>query len=387
MATITPVAFYTGATSIPGTTQVGNLNVGTSPQDYGVVGANNSIVYYSTPDQTLGYVIAHDDLSAGHNGKPGNIPAKVGFFRSVVKTEESFINLTEYITLQDGDPQTFTGGTEAKTWLNNNGYWTSYVTSNPYNDLQIIAEYLRNYMPEFRNPSFYNYQLDGNGFYIDDGGGDMYDNGNISSPWIIANTEYIGDGGYSLGAYPYAVDYTNSATTSNLDTSFGYISLGYQQFTGVQSPTYLPLTVLGARDNITFGPSLPIGFQTGGNSGADGGGTLASGLIYSGSVVSGFTVYAFFRETYNAGDPSHCDLYILLGHPNWDSVFGTVNSFAQPTNVGGCGGYLYTTGAGTQNVLAIKTLLSKNGGVLVTSAECQTVVNNFITRVKQALNF
>jgi hypothetical protein len=127
MATITPVAFYTGATSIPGTTQVGNLNVGTSPQDYGVVGANNSIVYYSTPDQTLGYVIAHDDLSAGHNGKPGNIPAKVGFFRSVVKTEESFINLTEYITLQDGDPQTFTGGTEAKTWLNNNGYWTSYV--------------------------------------------------------------------------------------------------------------------------------------------------------------------------------------------------------------------------------------------------------------------
>jgi hypothetical protein len=77
----------------------------------------------------------------------------------------------------------------------------------------------------------------------------------------------------------------------------------------------------------------------------------------------------------------------LLGHPNWDSVFGTVTSFAQPTNVGGCGGYLYTTGAGTQNVLTIKTLLSKNGGVLVTSGECQTVVNSFIIRIKQALNF
>jgi hypothetical protein len=387
MAVITPVAFYTGVTSIGGTTQVGNLNVGTSPQDYGVVGANNSIVYYSTPDQTLGYVIAHDDLSAGHNGKPGNIPAKVGFFRSVVKTEESFIELTEYITIQDNDPQTFTGGTEAKTWLNNNGYWTSYVPSNPYNDLQTIAEYLRNYMSEFRNPSFYAYQLDGNGYYISDGGGDMYDDGNISSPWIIANTEYIGTGGYSSGAYPYAVDYTNSATTANLDTSFGYISLGYEQFNVVQSPTYLPLTVLGARDNITYGPGLPIGFQTGGNSGADGGGTLSSGDIYNNQVISGFTVYAFYRETYNASDPSHCDLYILLGHPNWDSTFGTVTSFAQPTTVGGCGGYLYTSGAGTENVLAIKTLLSKNGGSLVTLAECQTVVDNFIIRIKQALNF
>jgi hypothetical protein len=387
MAVITPVAFYTGVTSIGGTTQVGNLNVGTSPQDYGVVGNNNSIVYYSTPDQTLGYVIAHDDLSAGHNGKPGNIPAKVGFFRSVVKTEESFIELTEYITIQDNDPQTFTGGTEAKTWLNNNGYWTSYTPSTPFNDLENIAIYLRGFMPEFRNPSFYAYRLDGNGFFIDDGGGDMYDNGNISSPWIIANTEYIGADGYSSGVYPYAVDYTNSATTTTLDTSFGYVSLGYQQYTGVQSPTYLPLTVLGARDNTTYGPGLPIGFQTGGNSGADGGGTLSSGDIYNNQVISGFTVYAFYRETYNAGDPSHCDLYILLGHPNWDSVFGTVTSFAQPTNVGGCGGYLYTTGAGTQNVLTIKTLLSKNGGVLVTSGECQTVVNSFIIRIKQALNF
>ena len=172
-----------------------------------------------------------------------------------------------------------------------------------------------------------------------------------------------------------------------MDTSFGYISLGYQQFTGTQSLTYLPLTVLGSRDNETYGPGLPIGFQTGGNSGADGGGTLASGTIYSGVTLSGFTVYAFFRETYNAGDPSHCDLYILLGHPNWNSTFGTVTSFAQPTNVGGCGGYLYTTGGGTQNILAIKTLLSKNGGSLVTQAECQTVVNNFVIRIKESQGF
>ena len=384
MATITPVTFNTGST-IAGTTQVGDLAAGTSPQDYST--QPGGLIWWSTPNTETSYVIAHINEDA-NQPNPLSVPnVRVGFWKTQFKTEESFIERVEYISLVDGDPQTFTGGTEAKTWLNNNGYWTSYVPSNPYNDLQIIAEYLRGFMSEFRNPSFYAYRLDGNGFFIDDGGGDMYDNGNISSPWIIANTEYIGDGSYSSGTYPYAVDYTNSATTSNLDTSFGYISLGYQQYSDTQSLTYLPLTVLGSRDNITFGNGLPIGFQTGGNSGADGGGTLSSGYIYSGSVVNGFTVYAFYRETYNAGDPSHCDLYILLGHPNWDSTFGTVNSFAQPTNVGGCGGYLYTSGAGTENILAIKTLLSKNGGQLVSLAECQTVVDNFITRIKQAVNF
>jgi hypothetical protein len=383
MATITPVTFNTGST-ISGTTQIGELAAGTSPQDYST--QPGGLRWWSTPNRDDGYVIAHVNTEA-NQPNPLSVPnVRVGFWKCD-KTEEAFIQRVEYISLADGTPQTFTGGTQAKEWLNNNGYWTSYIPSNPYNDLQIIAEYLRGFMPEFRNPSFYAYQLDGNGYEINDGGGDMYDNGNISSPWIIAGTEYTQTNPYTSGGYPYAVDYTNSATTTNIDTSFGYISLGYQQFNSTQSLTYLPLTVLGARDNITYGSGFPIGFQTGGNSGADGGGTLASGYVYSGSVVSGFTVYAFFRETFNAGDPSHCDLYILLGHSNWDSNFGSVNSFAQPTNQGGCGGYLYTSGFGTENILAIKTLLSKNGGQLVTLEECQTVVNNFILRIKESLNF
>ena len=384
MATITPIAYNNSGTPIPGTTQLGNLAIGSTNQDYGTFPLGYR--FWATPDEESHYVVAYE-VPAGNHPNPLSVPCFVGFFKTPVKTEESFIELAEYITIQDNDPQTFTGGTEAKNWLNTNNYWTSYTPSTPFNDLETIATYLRGFMPEFRNPSFYNYQLDGNGYFISDGGGDMYDDGNISSPWVIANTEYISTGGYSAGAYPYAVDYTNSATTANLDTSFGYISLGYEQFNVVQSPTYLPLTVLGARDNTTYGPGLPIGFQTGGNSGADGGGTLASGNIYNNQVVSGFTVYAFYRETYNASDPSHCDLYILLGHPNWDSVFGTVTSFAQPTTVGGCGGYLYTSGPNTENVLAIKTLLSKSGGQLVTSGDCQTVVDNFVIRIKQALNF
>lgn len=121
MPTITPVAFNTGST-INGTTQVGNLSVGTTPQDYSIVGQTNGLVYYSTPDQDLGYVIAHDDLSGGHVGKPGNVSAKVGFWRSSAQTQSSFISLVNGLFNQN-----FTGGSQTVTWLNNNGYWTNFV--------------------------------------------------------------------------------------------------------------------------------------------------------------------------------------------------------------------------------------------------------------------
>jgi hypothetical protein len=385
MAITRPFAFNTGST-ITGTIQVGNLAIGVDAYDYSE--QPGGVRWWNGPDESLGYVIAHETLT-GNQPNPVGVQAFLGFWRSEVKTEESFISLAEWVAAKDNDPQTFLTGDDAKTWLNDNGYWTSYTPSTPFNDLEIIASYLRNYMDDYKNPNFYDYWLDGDGYYISDGGGDMYDGGNISTPWLISGDEYIGTGDYDSGSYPYAVDYTQSATTQMMDTSFGYISLGYEQYNnGFQSPTYLPLTVIGARDNETYGPGLPIGFQTGGNSGADGGGALSSGSIYSGETVSGFTVYAFYRETYNAGDPSHCDLYILLGHPNWNSSFGpTIGSYAQPTSEGGCGGYLYTTGNGTQNILAIKTLLSKSGGQLVTSGECQTVVNNFIARVSEAVGF
>ena len=390
MATARPFAYNIGA-SVSGTTQIGNLAIGVDDINYSQ-GAGG-LRWWNGADEDLGYVVGFPQ-PAGTQPTP-EVPTEfafVQFWRSEFKTEESFIELANYIS---DFTQNFTAGTDASLWLNQNSYWTSYVPKTPYTELQTIASYLRGFMPEFRNPSFYAYNLDGGlnggtaGYEISDGGGDMYDFGNISSPWVVSNTEYVSTDGYSPFQFPQAVNYINSATTTMLDTSFGYISLGYQASnTGqVQPLTYLPLTVLGSRDNETFGPSLPVGFQTGGNSGADGGGTLASGTIYNGSLVSGFTVYAFFRETYNAGDPSHCDLYILLGHPNWNSTFGTVSSFAQPVNVGGCGGYLYTTGAGTQNILTIKTLLSKNSGQLVTSSECQNVVNNFIKRIKESQSF
>jgi hypothetical protein len=269
-------------------------------------------------------------------------------------------------------------------FLNFNNRALNYISSivDPYTQLNTIATYLRNYMSDFRNPSFYTYQLDGNGFFISDGGLDMFDSGNITTPWLISNVTYTGITQYSLVSYPAAINYANTATTVT-DTDFNYVSLGYIQYAGVQNATYHPLTVIGTRSL----PGRSIGWQVGGNSGADGGGVLASGLIYNNVNLSGFTTYAFFRETYNATDPSHCNLYILLGHTNWGTTFGSINYAAQPVILGGCGGYLYTSGPTTSNVLAIQTLLSKQTGALVTSGECQTVVQNFVRRIKEALNY
>lgn len=272
--------------------------------------------------------------------------------------------------------------TDTEISLNYNSTKSRYQNQDVLHlELENLATYLRNYMSDFRNPNFYEYWLDGTGVYIGDGGSDMYDGGNFTSPWLISNTQYTSSSS-STGAFPFAINYLNTGSTT-IDTSLYYVSLGYKQYGPPQDPVFHPLTVIGTRN--TEGD--PIGWQIGGNSGADGGGTLSSGLIYSGTNISGFTTYAFYRETYNAFDPSHCNLFILLGHNNWGSVFGAINTFADPVSNGGCGSYLYTSGSNVKNILAIQTLLSKANGVLVTSGECQTVVQNFINRIKNYFNY
>lgn len=260
------------------------------------------------------------------------------------------------------------------------------TTGAPYQFLGTIATYLRNYMAEFRNPSFYTYRLDGNGYYINDGGSDMYDNpGNITSPWLKSNVTLATlTPVYSAAAYPSASNYLQTGSVGTLDGDFQYISLGYTQYStspATQSMQWHPLTVIGSR--LSNGS---VGYQTSGNSGADGTGTLVTGSIYSGSLVNSFTAHAFYRQQYAAGDPSHCSVYILLGHENWASTFGSVRTFSD-NNRGLAGGALYSSGSQSSNLLTACILLSKASGVQVTEAEIKTVVDNFTNRVKLALNY
>ena len=120
MAFARPFAYNPG-TLIPGTEQVGSLSIGAPTS-----GFTNNPQYWNGPDEELGYVITQ---AVSGNTQPtplSGVTASLGFFRSTDLTEGSFITLSETIA-----GQSFASGADAKTWLNNNGYWTSYTSPVP----------------------------------------------------------------------------------------------------------------------------------------------------------------------------------------------------------------------------------------------------------------
>jgi len=122
MPTARPFAYNTGST-IEGTLQIGSLAIGVDSIDY--AGGVGGVKWWNGPDEDLGYVIAHSTPSGNQPNSEG-VPAFVGFWRSEFFSEQSFVGLSEYVSILHGDQQTFTSGAEAKNWLNINGYWTSF---------------------------------------------------------------------------------------------------------------------------------------------------------------------------------------------------------------------------------------------------------------------
>jgi len=263
------------------------------------------------------------------------------------------------------------------------------ISGSPWEQINTIISYLRGYVSDFRNPQFFIYRLDGNQYQITDGGQDMFDGGNTTAPWLRAGTNYTNPGS-SVIPVPPALSYASQSATLT-DTNFYFASFGYTQsagtFPAAQSAIYHPLTLIGTRSG-----SGPIGFQKAGNIGADGSGNISTGSIYTGSSINGFTTYAYYRQTYGqSNDPNICDVYVLLGHPNWSSSFGTV-VWSASLSTQGQGATLYATGS-SSNILAITTLLSQTGStppassLPISESVIATVVDNFTLRVKQALNF
>lgn len=257
------------------------------------------------------------------------------------------------------------------------------ISGSVYTLIDTIMPYLRANSGSLRNPNFFTYFLDGNAYQIGDGGNDMYDGGNYTAPWLRNNTSYLNASTIPIPSP--ALNYSSQSATLT-DTNFYYASFGYSQSTGSfpsgnQNGRFHPLTMIGARSG-----SGPIGFQKAGNIGADGGGSLTTASIYSGSVVNGFTTYAFYRQTFGQSvDPSVCDVYILLGHPNWGSTFGTVISGSNAsTDING--GFLYATGSSSE-LLAITTLLSRSSPTAIPFADVKTVVDNYVTLIKTVLNY
>ena len=131
MATTRAFAYNPSLNPIPGTDSYGTLVIGTSNLDFSK--DHGGIKWWMGPDETDGYVIGGVVPSGTHPSPVGDI-GTVEFWRTENLTSENFISLANQISFQN-----FNSAGSAITWLNNNGYWTSYV--NPefrYYKLEIL---------------------------------------------------------------------------------------------------------------------------------------------------------------------------------------------------------------------------------------------------------
>ena len=126
MATTRPFAYNTGST-IDGTTQIGNIAIGVSDQDYSQ--NPGGVKWWMGPDEDLGYIIVND-VPTGNHPTQVEVDAYLNFWRSTDLTDQSFIDLLNSIPITNGLPL-FTNINDAQTWLSANGHFTSYDNNLP----------------------------------------------------------------------------------------------------------------------------------------------------------------------------------------------------------------------------------------------------------------
>ena len=126
MATTRPFAYNTGST-IDGTTQIGNIAIGVSEQDYSL--NPGGVKWWMGPDEDLGYVIANV-VQTGDHPTPVEVDSYINFWRSTDLTDQSLLDLLNVLPITDGVPP-FGNANDAKTWLNDNGHFTSYGEGAP----------------------------------------------------------------------------------------------------------------------------------------------------------------------------------------------------------------------------------------------------------------
>lgn len=119
---------YNPIGNILGTEQFGPLTVGTPTNGF----ESTSLKWWNGPEEDLGFIIAQPDPDGLHIGADGDI-AYLGFVRSTTKTQSSFLELVSLLF-----NQSFLTGDAAKTWLNDNGYWTSWGLTPPDEETELL---------------------------------------------------------------------------------------------------------------------------------------------------------------------------------------------------------------------------------------------------------
>ena len=124
---IKPFAYNTGG-PISGTTQYGDFVVGNIDVDYS--SDYGGVKWWASPEEVTGYIIGN----ARPSGQlvPSGVTgiAQVGFWRTKGRTDQAFLDLANYIGGKNGQPL-FATTNDAETWLESNGYYTSYNLPTP----------------------------------------------------------------------------------------------------------------------------------------------------------------------------------------------------------------------------------------------------------------
>ena len=114
-----PFGYNPSKTQISGTTQVGDIVIGDTAQDYGA--SPGGIQWFNGADEDLGYIICETVPTGDFPTPSGNI-GTLKFWRSSDLTTDTFLELTNNIYNQH-----FSTGQTAKDWLHSNNYWTSWT--------------------------------------------------------------------------------------------------------------------------------------------------------------------------------------------------------------------------------------------------------------------
>ena len=248
MSTSRPFAYNTGS-SITGTDQVGDLAIGTDmtkpyADNYG------GVQWWAGPDEDLGYVICKP-ISSGDQPNPVGIPCYIGFDRSDALTDQSFLDLANSVFPGNN----FSTATNAKSWMDSNGYWSSYAGSTGgtggTGDFNVTITQVGNDVVWSGSGSFNLTALTSAGPGSIVGG---YNSG--QAVWAIGPNTSVDTYSGTI-TYPFTFGTSALGVTSNTGSTFGilpggsgrllYVPSGYVSNTNISgTSTYANTTIAGA---------------------------------------------------------------------------------------------------------------------------------------------
>jgi hypothetical protein len=120
----TPFARNAQRTTISGVTNLGDIGVGTTAQEYA---ANpGGLTWWMGPEDSDGYIICAPVSAENQPTQVGSV-GSVQFWKSSALSDSSFLSLANYVKRDFGGAADLATASAALAWLTTQGYWTSWV--------------------------------------------------------------------------------------------------------------------------------------------------------------------------------------------------------------------------------------------------------------------